>query len=213
MVSTKHDEVVDTSAMPTPPAGASSVLLLAPSLDPAGEKACGQLCSPVTPANLNLLSVSLTDSAGDTLDRWRRTVGHQLPAEVGIITVGESTRGAAAAAVGDAMPASEVKTTAVSTPGDLTGLGIKTSQCLSAWEESDNDTVVCFDSLTTLLQFAELRRVFQFLHVLTKRIDATGATAHFHMDPDAHDQQTRATLRSLFDVAYELSPDGEWQQV
>ncbi|WP_435193776.1 DUF7504 family protein [Natronomonas sp. EA1] len=213
MVSTKHDEAVDTASTPTPPAGASSVLLLAPSLDSAGEETCGHLCSAAVPADLNLLSVTLTGGADDVLDRWRRTVDRDLPAEVGIITVGEATRSAAAVAADESMAASDVKITSVSNPSDLTGLGIKTSQCLSAWEDSDNETVVCFDSLTTLLQFAEVRRVFQFLHVLTKRIDSTGATAHFHMDPEAHDQQTKATLKSLFDVTYELAPDGEWRQI
>jgi hypothetical protein len=91
-------------------------------------------------------------------------------------------------------------------------LGIKLSQCLSAWEGDANRTTVRFDSLTTLLQFAELKRVFRFVHVLLGRIDSANAVGYFHLDPAAHGDQTLATLRGLFDAVYELE-DGTWVEV
>jgi len=97
-------------------------------------------------------------------------------------------------------------TTAVETisdPGDLIGLGIAISKYLSNWEGSPNQTVVCFHSLTPLLQYGNLQRVFRFLHVLTGPLKSIDAVAHFHLDPHAHDEQTINTLSQLFDVIVE----------
>jgi hypothetical protein len=96
----------------------------------------------------------------------------------------------------------------VGEPADLTGLGITVSEQLTNWEQEES--LLMFESLTTLLDHVELKRLFRFLHVLVNRVRATGSTAHYHLDPTAHDDRTIATLTSLFDavVAYE---DGRWQ--
>ncbi len=77
------------------------------------------------------------------------------------------------------------------------------------WAKNQNQTVICFHSLTALIQYADLQRVFRFLHVLTARIDLIDAVAHFHMDPGAHDAQTRNTLVQLFDAVINIGEDGE----
>ncbi|MFC7233861.1 DUF7504 family protein [Halosegnis marinus] len=160
------------------------------------------------PASTNVLAVALDGSVDDVADAWLRDAG-RLPDRLAVVTVGESARGAAAAASGGATGLPDgVSTASVSSPGDLTGLGIKLSQCLSSWE--GGATTVRFDSLTTLLQFADLKRVFRFVHVLTGRLDSADAVGYFHVDPGAHDDQTLATLRGLFDTVLEVGPDGEW---
>jgi hypothetical protein len=94
-------------------------------------------------------------------------------------------------------------------PADLTGLGITVSERLTNWQRSES--LLIFESLNTLLAHIELKRVFRFLHVLVNRVESTGATAHYHLDPSAHDDRTVATLTSLFDtvVAHE---EGRWQE-
>jgi hypothetical protein len=126
-----------------------------------------------------------------------------------VIAIGEIER--SAVPDGGSSPPSNVSTASISSPGDLTGLGIKLSQCLSSWSGDAKPTAVHFDSLTTLLQFADLKRVFQFVHVVTGRIESAGAVGYFHLDPAAHDEQTVATLRSIFDDVYEYGSDG-WRQ-
>jgi hypothetical protein len=86
-------------------------------------------------------------------------------------------------------------------------LGITVSEYLS--KHGGTNTMVSFDSLTSLLQYVELQRAFRFLHVLANRVKTAGAVAHFHMDPGAHDEQAMATLSSLFDAVAEFD-DGEW---
>ncbi|WP_255149118.1 DUF7504 family protein [Halorarius halobius] len=202
----------DTDSPPLPDEGAS-VLVLAPSMSRDVDACCVGLACREDPADANLLAVELDGTVDDVVGRWDRHCG-RTPARTAVVTAGESTRSAAAAAGGESMslPGSSVSVTSVSSPGDLTGLGIKVSQCLTSWDDADGELALCFRSLTTLLQFAELERVFQFVHLLTQRVEASGARAHFHMDPNAHDDQTVATLRSLFDDVRELGPDGEWRR-
>ncbi|MFB6360172.1 MAG: hypothetical protein ABEH59_02510 [Halobacteriales archaeon] len=97
----------------------------------------------------------------------------------------------------------------VDDPGDLTRLGITISNLLSSWQHDENQTLVCFDSVSTLLQYAELQRVFRFIHVLQGRLGNIGARTHYHLNPEAHDSQTEATMRSLFDGVITLSESGD----
>jgi hypothetical protein len=201
----------DADTPPLPDEG-ESVLVLAPAMDSRVDECCVDISCREAPVDVDLLAVALDGSVDDVLDRWNRHAG-ATPGRTAVVTAGESVRGAAAASQpGASMLGSDVSLTSVTDPGDLTGLGIKISQCLSNWEGSHNDLMLCFDSLTTLLQFAELRQVFQFVHVLTQRVESAGARAHFHMNQYAHDDQTVATVRSLFDHVYELDADGSWRR-
>ena len=105
----------------------------------------------------------------------------------------------------ETVEADDVTVKSVSTPDDLTGLGITLSQTLSAHE----DAVVCFDSLTTLLQHVDTETAYEFLNVLTGQLHAADASAHFHLDPAAHDSRTVDALTSLFDAIVE-GEAGSW---
>jgi archaellum biogenesis ATPase FlaH len=128
---------------------------------------------------------------------------------MGMVSVEDSTRSVASASSGgsELMGANKPIET-VSSPNDLTGLGIRITEFLADWEDNDNRTVVCFDSLTALLQYVELETAYEFLHILTGRMAALDAFAHFHMDPDAHDQQTIESISTLMDAVVRTE-DGE----
>lgn len=196
--------------LPAEPAAGESVLLCAPSMDHSEDELCTHFLQVADHQQLHFLGVLLDESPDDALERWR-DYGGGLPGQIALVTAGDQMRSAAAASGGEMVSfGSNVKATSISEPGDLTGLGIKTSQCLSAWSETEDPVVVCFRSLTTLLQYADIQKVFQFLHVLTQRIRTADARAHFHIDPNAHTDQEMATLESLFDRVYRYTPDGEW---
>ncbi|WP_336133825.1 DUF7504 family protein [Natronomonas amylolytica] len=199
----------DSFSAVDPPA---NVLLRAPALSEGRTSVCPQFGAD--DAERNLLLVSLSGSPDSHLDAWRRHGG--LPEKVAIITADE-VRSAAATDGGSAMRQSDgtvISTTTVSEPGDLTGIGIKMNKALSAWADDDAHTHVCFDSLTTLMQYVDTKRAFQYLHVTTKRVESAGATAHYHIDPDAHDEQTLATIESLFSDVCEYDPEtGTWNRV
>ena len=99
----------------------------------------------------------------------------------------------------------------VSSPADLTGIGIGVSEQLRRLAESDIARVrVGFHSLSTLLMYAELEAVFRFIHVLSGRIEGIDGLGFFTLDPTTHDENTVNTLKQLFDGMIELrEADGE----
>ena len=183
------------------------VLFLAPSLHTGTEDGCLDLLSLDAPAEQNVLWVTYTRSPDDCVQDWMAHADAE-PGNVQFVNVGETTR-SASARTGDGA-SSAVSWQAVETlanPGDLTGLGIKLSEVLKQWEDNDNRTVACFDSLTALLQYADLQRAFRFLHVVTGRVKTAEGVGHYHLDPEAHDRQTLATLKGLFDAVVEVDED------
>lgn len=185
--------------------GVNNTLLLAPSFVGDEEGTCIDLLRPGSAAAQNVLLVSYTKSPDAQLRRWQ-THADQQPANLGIVSVEDSTRSVAAANSGDALgPAGPVET--VSNPNDLTGLGIRITEFLTRWGD-DHRTVVCVDSLTAMLQYVDLETAYEFLHIVTGRFAALDAQAHFHMDPGAHDEQTVESVLSLMDAVVEVGDDG-----
>lgn len=189
---------------------ASSVLLLTPSLSDDEDELCTDLhCSHDALAE-NVLWVSYTKSPDTQLRRWRAH-GRGQPSNLGIVSVGESTRSAAMAMSGsgpggsgtDGSSTGLIET--VSKPNDLTGLGIRINEHLHRWDGNGFQTSVCFDSLTAMLQYVDIETTYEFLHILTGRFYEAGAVAHFHMDPGAHDEQTVERLVSLCDAVVDIT--------
>lgn len=189
-------------------AGAPNVLFLAPTMGDVPADACLDCFLRGAPADARVLAVSYTRTVDQWLASWRERAGH-VPEQLTVVTMDSTTRSATAAADDTSMDGT-VSVEPCESPDDLTGLGITLGQHLSAWAEDDAPVYLCFDSLTVLLQYADLQRAFRFLHVLSGRVAGYGGHAHYHLDPTAVDDRAVATLTSLFDatVAYE---DGEWQ--
>jgi len=96
----------------------------------------------------------------------------------------------------------------VSSPADLTGIGIGVSEQLRRLAAAEADEIrIVFYSLSTLLMYAELETVFRFLHVLAGRVDSIGALGLFSLDPTTHDASTVNTLKQLFDGVIEVRLD------
>lgn len=168
--------------------GATNILLEEPSIG-AGRETCTSLLGDGA-AEPNILFVSFTRQASACVEQVEgKSVG-----SIGVITVGESST-----PVDDS-----VVTESVSTPSDLTGLGINIGQFLSEFEAP---VFVCFDSLTSLLQYVDVQTAYEFLHAITGQIHAAGARAHFHIDPSAHDDQDIAAISSLFDGRVSLAAE------
>jgi len=184
----------------------TATLVLAPSLHDATDEACLNLLSTDDAAGQNVAWVTYTRSPDACIQDWLAHAGER-PENMRFISVGETTRSTSAVSSAANGRGEVVET--LSNPNDLTGLGIKLSEILKEWARNDYPTTACFDSLTALLQYADLQTAYKFLHVLTGRFDAAGVTAHFHLDPDTCDDQTVSTLTSLFDTVVEFD-GGEW---
>jgi hypothetical protein len=178
----------------------ANMLFLGPSI---GADAVQRLMESVSGPS-PLLTVSLLRSPTEQLAEWEQR-WRAPPDEVALIGCNNG-----GGTLGDRDPETEFRATTVADPGDLTGLGIRIGECLEAW--GDQTPLVVFDSVTTMLQYADTKQVFQFLHVLTSQLRSAGALSVFHMDPEAHDERTVSTIRSLFRGVYEQTEDG-WERV
>jgi len=197
-----------TESLPSDFDTPANILLLTSTHGPHDDTACIDLLTIQEPAHEHVLSISFTGSVQDRIGLWRQHVD-SLPAKTAIIDVDVLTRSSATSAQSPSDLSAPISVETVGSPGDLTGLGIAISQQLEALASEQEQVVVCFHSLTALLQYADLQRVFRFVHVLTGRFKSANAVAHFHMDPSAHDQQTISTLRQLFDAVVEEDEHGE----
>lgn len=177
----------------------ANVLVLAPTHDDRGEAVCIDLLTPSPPDRENVLWVTLTDSPDGRLGVWREHLGDVLPADLRFVDVGEGTR---SAATRSSVGVEELVVETVSSPRDLTTLGVRITNVIADWDD-DAQGVLCFDSLTSLLQYVDLEQAFQFMHVLTQTVRSAGGLAHYHMDPGAHDEQALNTIKTLVDDVVE----------
>jgi hypothetical protein len=169
---------------------ASNVLLLGSMLDDTTKELHNSLLSQEATDGEDVLAITFQSP-----EHWLRTWTDRPEEHVGdivIITFSETPSRS------QSLPAG-VSTVTVN-PTDLTGVGITLSDYLSDWAESGDGTIICFESLTELMQYTDLKPLFRFLRVITRRIEHVGGFAHFHLDPSAHDRQTLATIRSPFDA-------------
>lgn len=171
--------------------GATTVLLEAPAMG-----ADRDVCSELLAAGLEepgVLFVTFTRQATTCVDDLGAAADEA--SALGVITVGDAASD---------VDRADVHTQNVSSPSDLTGLGIQIGQVLSEW---DAPVAICFDSLTSMLQYVDFETAYEFLHALTGQFYAADARAHFHIDPSAHDETQVAGITSLVDAAVSLDDE------
>jgi hypothetical protein len=90
-------------------------------------------------------------------------------------------------------------------PGDLTGAGMHVSEFMRRFGADPEvaGVSVGLHTLSTMLMYADLRRVYQFLHVLVGRIEASGSRGTFVVDERRESQRFR-TLAGPFDGLVEV---------
>ena len=175
--------------------GVRNVLLCAPSMGGGEREACSDLSLLGDPATTSVLWVTFRRDARACVDQWVDASDAE-PRNAAVIAVGDT---------GEAVDVEWATVETVASASDLTGLGIQIGEFLADWE---GDLVVCFDSLTAMLQYVDVETAYEFLHTVTGRLYAADARAHFHIDPTAHDSQTVAAITSLFDATVTVG-DGD----
>lgn len=98
----------------------------------------------------------------------------------------------------------------VSTPGDLTGIGIGVTKFMRRYYDEGLDARLGLHSLSTMLMYSDLRRVFQFLHVMTGRIRNSEFVGIFTLDDTMVADENVDMLTQPFDAVIEVrdTPDG-----
>ncbi|MFB6131193.1 MAG: hypothetical protein ABEJ28_10275 [Salinigranum sp.] len=97
----------------------------------------------------------------------------------------------------------------VSNPGDLTGIGIAATEALHRFSFEDVPGRVGLHSLSTMVMYADTRRLFQFLHVLTGRIRVADNVGMFVLDDAAVDDREFEILTQPFDARIEVREDDD----
>jgi DNA-binding transcriptional ArsR family regulator len=156
-----------------------------------------ELLSARDPRRTNLVVVLYDAVPDEWLTAWLQQVGTR-PADLHVVSVGESTRsgsGAAAHSPPPGSPSGNATIRTVEDPGNVTELGITINECLT--EDGDGErTALCFDSVSALLQWTSLEYAVQFLGILAGRLGRNDRTGVFVVRPDAHDERTRRALES-----------------
>lgn len=88
----------------------------------------------------------------------------------------------------------------VESPDDLAGLGLRTTEFLTKWNDTEEPVITYFDSITALLQYSELKTAYRFFHTFTGQVANAGARGYYTIVPAAHDESTVGTLTQLFDT-------------
>lgn len=90
-------------------------------------------------------------------------------------------------------------TVSVSSPADLTGIGIAVTEALDRLRERGVERNRLFlDGLSTLLMYADFERVFRFCHALVQHVDATEALGVVTVETESMDETDAEAIRSLF---------------
>ncbi|MFB6087088.1 MAG: hypothetical protein ABEJ85_01090 [Haloarculaceae archaeon] len=177
----------------------TNALVLAPALSDERSARCLDLLDAGAPADLNVLRISYSQGPDELCREWTDRHG-ELPARFGIVTVNDQ-----AGLASDDPEAADHEGVALTSanPNDVTGLGMRLNNYLAEHDPA-LQLVVCFDSLTQMLQFTDVQSVFKFVHMFTGQLREVDAIGHFHLDPNAHDTQTVSRLKPAFDDAVDL---------
>lgn len=186
---------------------ASNVLVLGPAASTVEYDLCTTLCETEAYPRRRVL-VTTTQSADERLNALRSFDSESYD-ETAVIAVGDRVRSS-----GNGDPSSHalggetVTIETINDPRDLTRLGLLINKHLGDPDDGP-PPVLCFHTLSTLLQFAEVEKVFRFLHVLQGRVRSGSARAHYHLDPTDHPDEVVNTLRPIFDFTVRFDAAGE----
>jgi hypothetical protein len=155
------------------------------------------------PERTRVLWITLLNTPREVVDIWDEHAPTR-PDRLRVVLVGDGL------SVTDTVSDPHVGVDTVEDPADLTTLGVRVLNALSALDADDDsvDVRLRFDSLTPLSQYVSQQGLCQFLHVLTTRLADAGVRSHFHLDPMAHGSQTVHALGAIFDTQVRVEDDG-----
>jgi len=147
-----------------------------------------------------MLFITTNDSSENLLERCERLAPGFDESPVSVVDCSDG---------GGREPGFDARIESVSTPNDLTGIGIKFSTLYSGLHTETGGRVrTAFVNVSTLLMYTDLRTLFRFLHTISGRIDATNGIGVFAIDPGTHDEKSTNTLTQLCDGRIDVREPG-----
>ncbi len=142
-----------------------------------------------------VLVVAADESGPDAIDRFERVVRPFDPSRMGVIDCsgrGETDEGR--------------NVSTVTSPADLTGIGIQFSRLFGYLGDTGVPRVrTGLYSLSTILPYVdEIQPVFRFLHTLTGRIRTADGLGVCTIDPETQDERVIGSVSQPFDGRLEV---------
>lgn len=98
----------------------------------------------------------------------------------------------------------------LSSPGDLTGIGISFSALVQGFSDDGIERVrLGLFSLNTLLMYADMRTVFRFGHTVAGRVASIDGLGVFFIDPTTQDDTVVNTLSQFLDGRVDVREGGD----
>ncbi|MFB6141555.1 MAG: RAD55 family ATPase [Halosimplex sp.] len=196
--------VLDTDAVSSVRPG-TSVLIAGPAMT-GKENLAKQILADGSRRGEGALIVSTSDGAENIVADYQERVAGVEDLKLGIVDCraeGSSGRG------DDPGNRQGLYIHHVSSPGDLTGIGIGITKALESLHGAGAERGrMALVSLSTMLTYTDRETVFKFCHVLSSRLDAAGYLGVFTIDTGAHDEQTLQVIKQAFDGLIEVR-DGD----
>lgn len=112
--------------------------------------------------------------------------------------------------VGDETESFPARVLTVSSPRDLTGIGIRYSELYSDIHAEGLERVRSgIVSVSTLLSLGNVQQVSRFIHTLAGRIGAVDGVGFFHVDPTTQDERTVNTVAQFCDGRVDVRDSGD----
>lgn len=172
-------------------------------------EACVDLLSVAPYDQENLLGVLHAESFERRVSAWEQYMDER-PADTAAINLGDFPRSSAAATTRGEARTRPDSFSFIPDAGDLPELEATITERLTALEAGDRQLVVCFDSVTRLLQTTPREQALEFLRATVDRMATAGAVAHYHFDPDPFSEETVSLVSDLFDSRVVVGDDGDW---
>ncbi|WP_310930174.1 DUF7504 family protein [Halogeometricum luteum] len=145
-------------------------------------------------------AIVTTRKPGDTIEREFRSLADVPDGQFSVVDCVSRSGGFGLA---EAAPGRRY----ISDPGDLTGIGIAMTEFMRRFHEEGRDARIGLHTLSTMLMYVDLKRVFQFLHVVTGRIATSGFSGVFVLDDNVVSEREEMIMLQPFDAVMEVRED------
>ena len=181
----------------------SNIMLIGPPMS-GKEIILNHLMNSYTTNNeTSVIIITTHEPATQIIERLKEIIPAPSFSNIGIVDCISKTVGDADVDIGNI----EI----VSSPADLTAIGVKISQFFEDlfFKKNIRKLQLHFNSLSTILLYSKVQTVFRFLHVLTGRIKAAKGLGIYVVDSRMHDEKTYNTLKQLCDGIIEIKSEND----
>ena len=157
-------------------------------------------------ATQNVVFVTATRSTNDRLPMTRK-FAEWVDGESTLIEVGQPRSNSATTRDTNTLGRKVDTHKEIPNPQNLAKLGVVISHGIG---QIDNGypTVLGLHTLSSMVQHLGTERIVPFLYTLCSQLNESGVMGYCHLDPTRHPDDDVATIKSIFDVAVRIQPDG-----